>query len=248
MLRRSPNIKKIERLAQNRRTLPHRTVSGLDDVFQAKEDIVSGLLGVTSLRDFGGCWIVEGRYLLEPARALDATFVSMVEHGDTTVYEQRAAEAATQLQDAEFETVNGDFRNPDLFTSLCSVEASILYEVLLHQENYVEVIRNVTNTTSRYVCVAQPCLRESFFALPSSSTLLQFWDEALKDELREGSFWTEEQPMTKFHSSAWMWGHSTSHLIDVFAGFEWVLEHGEVIDGACGLHWEYPLLVFRAPE
>lgn len=248
MPRRPAKFKKIERLAQNRHSLPHRTLGGLDDAFLAKQEMVAGLSGVTSLRDFGGCWIVEGRYLLEPARALDATFVSMVEHGDTTVYEQRAAEASKSLPDTEFELVNGDFRDPALFTSLRHVEASILYEVLLHQQNYVEVIRNVTNTTTRFVCVAQPCLREDLFALPSSSTLLQFWDEALKEQLREGSFWTEEEPMTKFHSSAWMWGHSTSHLIDVFKGFEWTLEQGEVIDGVCGVHWEYPLLVFRAPE
>ncbi len=82
----------------------------------------------------------------------------------------------------------GDFRDPATFFGLEPVDASILFEVLLHQENYSEVVRNVTNASTKFVCVAQPCLREEWFPLPASSTLLQFWDEELKDEIRRDSF------------------------------------------------------------
>ena len=162
--------------------------------------------------------------------------------------------ALTNAEDREIgayvrttETVNADFRHAATFTELEPVDASILFEVLLHQENYSEIVRNVTSTSNKFVCVAQPCLREEWFPLPSSSTLLQFWDEELKDEIRRDSFWPEEERATTFTSGSWMWGHTTSHLIDLFGGYGWSLEHGEVISNVCGVHWEYPLLVFRSP-
>ena len=95
-----------------------------------KQDLVANLSDVSSLRDFGGCYIVEGRYLLEPAKAIGAKFVSMVDHGDTSAYQARAEEAALLLPDTRFETVNADFRHAATFTGLEPVDASILFEVL----------------------------------------------------------------------------------------------------------------------
>lgn len=224
------------------------TVDGYGAVMQLKEDLVAGLEGVSSLRDFGGCYIVTGRYLLEPAVRLGASFVSMVDHGDTSEYEERAAGVAASLPEARFETVNGDFREPELYRGLEPVDASILFEVLLHQENYVQVVREVTATTTRYVCVAQPCLREELFGLPASATLLQFWPEALKNELRSGGFWPPEGVLGRFESAAWMWGHTVSHLVDVFGGFGWRLDGAAIVDNTAGDYWEYPLLRFRAPD
>lgn len=239
--------RRVKRLSARRSTPLQRPIVGAGNHLDLKQDLVANLSDVSSLRDFGGCYIVEGRYLLEPAQAIGAKFVSMVDHGDTSAYQARAEEAALLLPDTRFETVNADFRHAATFTGLEPVDASILFEVLMHQENYSEVVRNVTSTSNKFVCVAQPCLREEWFPLPSSSTLLQFWDEELKDEIRRDSFWPEEERATTFTSGSWMWGHTTSHLIDLFGGYGWSLEHGEVISNVCGVHWEYPLLVFRSP-
>ena len=46
---------------------------------QKKEDLVVGAAGTKSLRDFGGLYLVHGRYLLEPAIALNAEFASMID-------------------------------------------------------------------------------------------------------------------------------------------------------------------------
>ena len=239
--------RRVKRLSATRSTPLPRPVVDYSNAMDLKQDLVSNLADVSSLRDFGGCYIVEGRYLLKPAKAIGASFVSMVDHGDMSAYKARADEAAIHLPDTRFETVNADFRHAATFSGLEPVDASILFEVLLHQENYSEVVRNVTSTSNKFVCVAQPCLREEWFPLPSSSTLLQFWDEELKDEIRRDSFWPKEERTTTFTSASWMWGHTTSHLIDLFGGYGWSLEHGEVIPNVCGAHWEYPLLVFRAP-
>ena len=244
---RRTRFREVSRKAADRPS-PRRVVTdGYGDVMQRKEDLVAELAGVSTLRDFGGCYIVEGRYLLEPARRLGATFVSMVDHGDTAAYDQRAASLAAEMPDTRFETVNGDFREPSLYARLEPVDASILFEVVLHQENYVQVVKDVTSVTTKYVVVAQPCLRESLFLLPSSATLLQFWPEALKDELRSGSFWPKEEPTRRFWSASWMWGHTTSHMIDVFGGFGWELDDAVVVDDVAGDYWEYPLLRFRSP-
>jgi hypothetical protein len=132
----------------------------------------------------------------------------------------------------------------ELFHTLRHVDASILFEVLLHQDNYVEVIRQVCSSTRKYICVAQPCLRETFSTLPASSVLLQFYDEELKNLLREDSFWPKEPKSKTFRTDRWMWGQTTSHLVDVFKGYGWRLKNGKNVTNACGHHWDYPLMVF----
>ena len=149
------------------------------------------------------------------------------------------------MPQTEFETVRGDFRDPILFLRLRETDAALLYEVILHQENYVEVIRNVCAKTRKFVCFAQPCLAEEFFTLPASAVLLQFHPEELKDLLRTASFWPKEPQVERFTPAHWMWGHTVSHILDVFKGFGWTLRQGVLVDGVCGPCWDYPLLVFE---
>jgi hypothetical protein len=52
-------------LGVRRNTPVQRPVVGYGSVMQLKQDLVSNLSGVSSLRDFGGCFLVEGRYLLD---------------------------------------------------------------------------------------------------------------------------------------------------------------------------------------
>ena len=224
--------------------LPRGNVAGYGEVMTRKEALPASLDGITSLRDFGGCYLVHGRYLLHATRTRRLTFGSMVDVNPLPEFIAAAAELQVMNPDTKIETIRGDFREPSLFEGLKTTDASILYEVLLHQENYTEVMRNVCAKTARYVCIAQPCIREELFPLPSSAALLQFSDEALKDLLRTDSFWPKEPRVDRFTTAYWMWGQTTSHLIDVMNGFGWSLAQGHVVDNVCGPCWEYPLLVF----
>jgi hypothetical protein len=237
-------LDRIADAGRRRLDLPRRTSAGYGDVMRMK-DALPADLPIGSLRDFGGCYLVHGRYLLHAARARRLGFISMVDVNPLPEFLAAAAALRAEQPDTEVETVRGDFRDPALFTPLVPTEASLLYEVLLHQENYVEVMRNVCARTTRYVCIAQPCLREELCALPASAVLLQFHDEALKDLLRTDSFWPKEPPTATFTTAHWMWGQTTSHLVHVMQGFGWRLAHGTVVDDVCGPMWEYPLLVFE---
>jgi hypothetical protein len=210
-----------------------------------KMNLVKGCAGIESIRDFGGLYIVFGKYLLEPAVHLRCRLASMVDVTPREEWEQAKQEARAQNPQLEVEFVNADFREPSLYPRLTEVDASILFEVLLHQENYVEVIKNVVSRTRKYICVSQPCLREEFFTLPSAAVLLQFYPQALKQLLRANSFWPEEPVVDTFQTWCWMWGHTTSHLIATFRGFGWDLDFGEVIDNCAGDFWEFPMLRFR---
>jgi hypothetical protein len=107
------------------------------------------------------------------------------------------------------------------------------------------VIGGACRKSRKYVCVTQPCLKEQHFKFPSSASLLQFWPDEIKDAYREGAHWpASEHKPEHFSTASWMWGHTTSHLIDVFKGFGWALEDGAVLDGFLGQHWEYPILRF----
>lgn len=223
------------------------------EVMRLKEDMVTRVATVaTSWRDYGGCYIVNGRYLTAAVNAglnspTKTTFASMVDISPTEGFH----EAMKAWPDyVERELVVGDFRDRSTYEHMRQpVDASILYEVLLHQENYVEVIRHVIARTKRYVLISQPCLLESEFKLPAAAVLLQFYDEKTKDMLREGSFWPKEPPTQEYNPGFWMWGHTTSHLIAVMHGFGWKLLDGRIVQGCCGKHWECPVLCFeRKPE
>jgi hypothetical protein len=229
---------------KTRSQLERISVNGYAEVKQRKEELAASLPGITSLRDFGGCYLVHGRYLLHATLANKLAFASMVDINPTPDF-LAAVEAARQsAPGTEFETVHGDFREPTLFSNLRETDASLLYEVILHQDNYVEVMKNVCAKTRKFVCIAQPCIREDLFDLPAAAVMLQFYDETLKDLLRNGSFWPKEPPTKFFTTAHWMWGQTTSHLIAILHGFGWDLSTGYVVDNVCGPCWEYPMLVF----
>jgi len=224
--------------------LPRIQADGYGDVMRRKELRPAELAGIASLRDFGGCYLVHGRYLLHATRVRKLGLASMIDVNPLPEYAAAVERARAELPATEFETVQGDFRDPALFAGLRETDAALLYEVLLHQENYVEVLRQVCAKTRRYLCLAQPCLREDFFALPGSAVMLQFWEEPLKELLREGSFWPREARAERFTTAHWMWGHTVTHLVEILRGFGWGLWQGEVVDNVCGPCWEYPLLTF----
>ena len=228
----------------DRLRLPRREVGGYGDVMRLKEELPASLPRIESLRDFGGCYLVHGRYLLHAARSHRLALASMVDVNPLPEFLAAAAQVERDQPQTRVETVHGDFREPRLFDGMALTDAALLYEVLLHQENYVEVMKNVGRVTTRFVCIAQPCLREELFPLPGSAVMLQFHDEALKDLLRTDSFWPKEPRTSQFTTAHWMWGHTASHLVDVMLGLGWRLSEGVVVDNVCGPCWEYPLLVF----
>jgi hypothetical protein len=200
---------------------------------------------IESIRDFGGLWLVHGKYLLDAAVRTKSRLVSMVDATIQPEFKERIEEAREVLPDLEVELINTDFRQPELYDVLGPVDVSLLFNVLLHQENHVDVIKNVCRTTTRYVCVAQPCLREQHFSLPASAAIVQFWPDELKAQYQEGAFWPPEPRLGEFHPGLWVWAHSVSHLISCFYGCGWRLDVGEVVEDAVGPHWEYPMLRFR---
>jgi hypothetical protein len=213
-------------------------------VMAKKVQLVSNCTGTQSLRDFGGLYLVHGKYLLEPAVELKAEFASMVDGMPRAAFDDEIRKTRLSLPALEVEFINRDFRDPSLYGILKPVDTSILFEVLLHQENYVSVMQYVASRTLKYICIGQPCLRESTFSLPATASLLQFWPEQLKDVYRTGSFWPKEPEVDRFDTRCWMWGHTTSHLIAIMHGIGWNLEDAEIVDDVCGPNWEYPLLRF----
>lgn len=241
----SLTLSAITQAGRRRLAMPRICVSNYGDVMRMKEDLPASLPGLDSLRDFGGCYLVHGRYLLHAARVLGLSFASMVDVNVLPEFTVAADHLKLAQPGLRVESIQADFREPSLFQALEPTDAALLYEVLLHQENYLEVLRNVVTKTKKYICVAQPFLREELFLLPSAAVMLQFYDEVLKDLLRAGSFWPVEPRTLRFDPAFWMWGHTSSHLVDIMAGFGWDLSQGTVVDGVCGRWWEYSLMVFE---
>jgi hypothetical protein len=225
--------------------LLHTATNDLGSVLRKKVDLVCSCTDSVSIREFGGLYLVHGQYLLEPAHALRAAFVSMIDIALFPEFWSKVEELRKALPDVHVEFVNTDFRIPSLYDVLTAVDTSVLFEVILHQENYVTMLQGVCRRTTRYICVAQPCLKEDRFSLPGSASLLQFWPENLKDEFRQHSFWPKEPRTDRFEKSHWMWGHTTSHLISVMGGLGWGCDYGEVISDVYGPNWDYSLLRFR---
>jgi hypothetical protein len=221
-------------------------VDGYGEVMELK-DVFACNPQSKSFRDFGGVYIVGGRYLFFAASASKANKASMVDVNFTEEWQRRKTEFLNANPVTKVEEVNLDFRDTEMYKSLDVVDTSILYEVLLHQENYVSVIENVASKTSKSIHVAQPVLKEELFAVPSSATLLQFWPQELKEIYRQGSFWPIEPEVQRFETNYWMWGHTQSHLNSVFAGFGWKPDHEIVITNVCGEKWDF-LLTKYVPQ
>lgn len=238
-------LQQIPRVSRSTDRLPRSRVDGYGQVMERKVQLVTGSQGTRSLRDFGGLYLVHGKYLLEPAVNLQCAYASMVDCTPRSEFNHAIQKAQEKNPGLQVEFTEGDFRDLSVYATLAEVDTSILFEVILHQENYVEVIRQVTAKTRKFVCLGQPCLREDLFPLPCGAVLLQFWDQKLKAVLQRNGFWPEEPMVDRFDTRYWMWGQTTSHLIAVFQGFGWDLEYGEVIDNTCGGFWEFPLLRFR---
>ena len=223
-------------------SLRSRTAQSYGDVIRQKLEIIADIKQADSIRDFGGLYIVHGKYLLEGAASINAKYAQMIDVTYLDEFESEKRKAQVSSPDLVIDFLQGDFREKELFVGMRTVDVSILYEVLLHQDNAVEVIRNVASKTKKYIVIAQPCLKESIFPLPNCCVNIQ-----IMDELREGSFWPKEEPTERFTTKFWMWGQTTTYIVSVLKGLGWCLDDGFNIEGICGKYWDYPIMRFK-PE
>jgi hypothetical protein len=214
---------------------------GIDEIRQAKIDLIEQIGSADSIRDFGGLWGVDGLYLLSGTRALGCSFAEMI---DVTPREEFLANslALQRERPVQINMIEVDFRTPELYRILRPVEVALLYDVLLHQDTMAEVVKGVTATTRERICVAQPVLKEAVFPLPSAAVNLQFYDEELKDELRTDSWWPKEPPVELFDTSKWMWGQTPSFIESFFRGYGWRQEYVRVHD--LGRYWNFGFMRF----
>jgi hypothetical protein len=219
-------------------------VNGYGEVMKLKLKVIQDVGKAESIRDFGGLYIVHGRYLLESAASLSARYAQMIDISYTPAFEESKLKYLNFSKFTKVDFLEADFRLKEVYLNLKPVEISILYEVLLHQDNCVEFLRNVSEKTTRFIFIAQPTLKESLFTLPNCTTNIQFMDENLKDELREGSFWPKEEQVSTFTTKYWMWGQTISYLISVMNGIGWDLIDGFNCVDVCGTYWDFPIMKF----
>jgi hypothetical protein len=235
------HVEALERFRVQQRVLPELTI---ENIQRQKIALIAEIGKADSIRDFGGLWGVHGLYLLEGARVLESDFAEMI---DVTPVEEFVVNARRLQQERaiQINMIEADFRTPDLFEILRPVDVALLYDVLLHQDTAVEVIKGVTATTRECICVAQPVLKEEIFTLPNAAVNLQFYGEELKDELRTGSWWPKEAPVRRFDQSKWLWGQTASFLRSLFTGYGWRVEYEQAHE--MGVYWTYALARF-APD
>jgi hypothetical protein len=225
-------------------TPAYPVLSGLElaQLKQRKIELIRDIGRGESIRDYGGIYGVHGLYLLEGARALGCKSVEMI---DVTENEEdlQAFRRLQEQMEIRVDYRRGDFRDADLFKTLAPVDVSLLYDVLLHQDNAEEVMRNVLTRTTRYVCLAQPVLKEELFRLPGGCVNLQFYPEDLKDMLRAGSFWPKEPRVETFSAWYWMWGQTISYFVSVLQGYGWSAEF--INCHYMSLYWNYALIRAR---
>jgi len=218
---------------------------GVDAVVEEKLKLVTGLGRADSLRDFGGLWGVCGRYLLEGAKALGASYAEMIDVTPQEEFDRRARQLESEMP-ITVKMLWRDFQNPALYAELRKVDVSLLYDVLLHQDNADLVIKKVIETTARAICVAQPVIAEELFALPNGGVNLQLYPNELKDAIRCPVFWPPEPVLRRFITSSWMWGQTVSFLTTMFTGYGWERSHLRVFHVSD--YWQYAFLRFTPIE
>jgi len=234
----NPGSGEFEPFIPIRPTLPNLTY---EEIKRAKIDLIAGIGQANSIRDFGGLWGVHGLYLLQGAKALGCCRAEMVDATAVEEFQGKVGELQAEME-IQVDMKLADFRNSALYKGLSPVDVSLLYEVVLHQDNAVEVIKNVTSKTAKCVCVAQPVLKEELFKLPAGCANLQFYSEELKDLLRYDGWWHKEPPSTRFETRFWMWGQSISWFESIFYGYGWEPDYTAVHNMSD--HWDYALMRF----
>ena len=213
-----------------------------EQIKQLKIELVAGVGRADSIRDFGGLWGVHGLYLLEGARALRCRTAEMVDVTPRAEFREKIAELQ-RVMPLEVRMIQADFRDVRIFLDMEPVEVALLYDVLLHQDTAIDVIKNVASRTTRCVCVAQPMLKEELFALPNGAVNLQFYPEELKDHLRYAGWWQKEPVTGRFSTAYWMWGQTASHVVSVFHGYGWVPTYLRTYDAS--EFWNYTMIRFE---
>ncbi len=224
-----------------RYTYPLLPPVSIDEIKKEKIKLATDIGSADSIRDFGGLWGVLGLYLIEGAKGLNCRIAQMVDVTPLPEFDEKA-KAAQEIVPTEYNVFPADFRKPFIYGYLKNMDVSLLYEVILHQENHVEVIKNVIEKTDKVICFAQPVMKEELFSLPGGCTLLQFFPEELKNLIRCPSWWEKEPVVESFDTRFWMWGHTASYIITVFKGFGWELTFQKMYEMSD--HWNYALMRF----
>lgn len=211
------------------------------EIRERKIALVAGYGQADSIRDYGGLWGVFGLYLLQGAKALGCKSAEMIDVTPRAEFAAAISELQAQMA-IEVTMTQADFRNPDIYKALDAKSVSLLFEVVLHQDNAEEVIKNVLAKTTSCVCFAQPVLKEEVFQLPNGCVNLQFFPEDLKDALRIPDWWPKEPPVERFTTRYWMWGQTASYIQSIFHGHGWRLDFIEAYD--LTENWNYALMRF----
>lgn len=197
--------------------------------------------GVNSVRDFGGMWKVNGLYLIEAVKALHPVDGQMVDNFCTEEFKQEAAKVDNGKNTLEY--IKGDFREIDSL-KLEPVDVSLFYDVLLHQDNFTDVIKRVTKLTNKYICVAQPFYEG--FNRPDACSLIQFMTPKEKEGMSCYMWDTIAEPVERFSVDIWMWAQSLRLITDVFKGYGWVpVPGGKTFDFPMQNQWHYTGLIFQ---
>ena len=228
---------KFERFSFKHPVLPPKNH---EDIRRLKIELIAGIAKADSIRDFGGLWGVDGLYMIEGAKALNCKYAEMIDVTPREGFWPRVRELEAGMR-IEVKFLCEDFRDPALFKSLVPVDVSILYDVMLHQDNPEEVIKNALSKTKQYVCLAQPVLKEEMFTLPNGCVNLQFYPEELKDLLRAPGWWPKETIVDQ-RPAYWTWGQTVSYFKSVFYGYGWDMEHSEAYH--ISRYWNYALMRF----
>lgn len=210
-----------------------------EKIIQKKKELAGSIGSAESVRDFGGMWKVNGVFLTDAVLRLGAKMGSMVDKLKTPEYDNEVSRLSQPNR--EFQYVNADFR--ELATQkLEKTDVSLLNDVLLHQDNFTEVVKQVCNLTNKYIVVAQPFYNA--FAIPSSCAMIQFaspeWKKKLWNEM-----WVDQRELDKYSVDIWMWAQSTQLMIDLFKGYGWKPKQDRGFTFPISNGWDYAGIIFE---
>ena len=224
----------------------------MEELLKKKRDLTASIGKAESIRDYGGMWKVNGEYLLDGARRLGCSFASMVDKLKTPEYDAEVKKM--EEKGVKFEYINRDFREIGQWYNEAELdeendtdpfentEVSLLNDVLLHQDNFTEVVKMVCQLTDKYIVVVQPFYEG--FDIPSSCAMIQFMSPEWKKKLWV-SMWVDQRELDEFSVDIWMWAQSAQLMIDLFNGYGWKPKQDRGFTSPIGNDWYYTGIIFE---
>lgn len=212
-----------------------------EKVTDDKKSILDTMNDVTSIRDFGGMKELEGELLFEGINKLNIKKASMIAKGITDNYKRDSQKKAEDFG-VDFEYKDLDYENLGE-AGLDKMDLSIINEIFIYEEKYIEIISSICSITNKYIILAMPYY--TGYKVDQTIAAVRKIKGGFRKKVYEELAFSEKEGMNKFKYEDWKWAFTPKSIIDIFVGHGFAPIPGIFKKQKLASNWDYLTVVLE---